>query len=50
MKKAIELKRMCGLEMLIVFKDVEFNKLQVYNSEGSGFTLEDIVSMARRDG
>ena len=30
-KKAIELKAMCGLEMLVVIKDNEFGKVHVYN-------------------
>ena len=32
LKKAIELKRMCGLDMLIVIKDHEFNKVHIYNT------------------
>ena len=31
LKKAIELKAMCGLEMLVVIKDSEFGKVHVYN-------------------
>ena len=31
-KKAIELKAMCGLEMLVVIKDNEFAKASVYNT------------------
>ena len=31
LKKAIELKAMCGLEMLVVIKDNEFAKVHVYN-------------------
>ena len=31
-KKAIELRRMCGLELLIVIKDNELNKVHIYNS------------------
>ena len=31
LKKAIELKAMCGLEMLVVIKDNEFGKVHVYN-------------------
>ena len=31
LKKAIELKTLCGLEMLVVIKDTEFSKVQVYN-------------------
>ena len=31
LKKAIELKRMCGLEMLVVIKDTEQNRVHVYN-------------------
>ena len=31
-KKAMELKSLCGLEMLIIFRDTEFNKVQVYNT------------------
>ena len=30
-KKAIELKAMCGLEMLVVIKDNEFGKVHIYN-------------------
>ena len=29
-KKAIELKNMCGLEMLVVIKDAEYNRVHVY--------------------
>lgn len=32
LKKAIEIKRMCGLQMFIVLQDTEFNKVFVYNS------------------
>ena len=31
LKKAIELKSMCGLEMLVVIKDTEQNRVHVYN-------------------
>ena len=30
-KKAIELKNMCGLEMLVIVKDKEYNKVYVYD-------------------
>ena len=31
LKKAIELRNMCDLEMLVVIKDNEFSKIHVYN-------------------
>ena len=31
-KKAMELKSMCGLDVLIILKDPDYNKVQMYNS------------------
>ena len=44
-KKAIEFRRMCGLEVLIVIRDNEFNKVQVYNSSEDGFSPETVSDM-----
>ena len=49
LKKAIELKAMCGLEMLVVIKDNEFAKVTVYNemdlqTHGSQQFLSELVS------
>ena len=35
-KKAMELKSMCGLEVLIILKDPDYNKVQIYNSSSEG--------------
>lgn len=37
LKKAMELKHLCGLEMLIIIKDTEFNKFTIYNSSEDSF-------------
>ena len=41
-KKAIEFRRMCGLEVLIIVRDNEFNKVQVYNSSEDCFSPDTI--------
>ena len=37
LKKAIEIKRMCGLQMFIVLHDTDYNKVFVYNSSADIF-------------
>ena len=44
-KKAIELRRMIGLEVLIVIRDNEFNKVQVYNSSEDNFSPDTVSNM-----
>ena len=46
MKKAMELRSLCDLDVLIVLKDKEFNKVQVYNSsEDSSFPIDLVEKM-----
>jgi len=40
MKKAIELRRMCGVEVLIIIKDKEYRKVSIYNSSDQVFPPE----------
>ena len=50
LKKAIEIKRMCDLQMFIVLWDPEFDKTFVYNSSPKDFTakyLKSIVDFQR---
>ena len=35
-KKAMELRSMCGLDVLIIVKDPDYNKVQMYNSSPEG--------------
>ena len=39
-KKAMELQSMCGLDLLIVIKDTEYDKIQIYNSSPEIFKTE----------
>ena len=39
-KKAMELRSMCGLELLLVVKDAESNKTHVYNSSEKCFSAD----------
>ena len=45
-KKAIELRAMCGLDIAIIIKDNEFGKIQMYNMSGSHMTDLDIENTA----
>lgn len=49
-KKAIELRNLCGLEVLILMKDSEFNKLTVYNSSTENFSMEMALHLMPHDG
>ena len=50
-KKAMELKSMCGLEVLIILKDPDYNKVQVYNSSSEGsFPDNKVLQMLKHDG
>ena len=44
-KKAIELRRLCDLDMLIVIRDKEYNKIQVYNSSPSTFCQSKVKKL-----
>ena len=37
LKKAMELKYLCDLDMLFIIKDAEFNKYTIYNSSDDTF-------------
>ena len=46
-KKAMELRHLCALEMLVIVKDTEFNTYTIYNSSTDSFDTKIISKLTQ---
>ena len=47
LKKAIELRYMCDLEVLVIIKDKEFKRITIYNSSDQSFHPTQVKELAK---
>ena len=53
-KKAMELSALCNLDVIVLVRDIEFNKITYYNSsknaiENEQFSLEEAIKLIKSD-